>query len=210
MRLAENNMVLGRFGSAVMRDLAPSSASAADHLAFERMLADLSARFANVPAEKVEFEIQVAQTILRQFLGFDRSTFGELKEDGPLVVLSSTAVEGLEPTPQGPLPSQLSWFLAKLRAGEIFVVQSPNHDLPPEAAAEAEYIQRTGPYLQHAAQIRASQSLSSHSPSFLSVIEEVAQVAQTSSTVLLLGKPEAARRLWHRRSTTQVPEGIGR
>jgi formate hydrogenlyase transcriptional activator len=264
MRLAENNMVFGRFGSAVMHDPAPSDASVEELLAFERMLADLSARFANIPTEQVEFEIQVAQTILRQFLGFDRSTFGEFQEDGSLVVLSSTAVEGVEPTPRGPLPSQLSWFLARLSAGEIFVVQSPNHDLPPEAVAEAEYIQRTGlhshlsiplrigghiigaiafaafretrswpddliarlklvgevfahaiarkreqekllaamaeikvlkdrlerenSYLQHAAQIRASQSLTSHSPSFLSVIEEVAQVAQTSSTVLLLGE----------------------
>jgi formate hydrogenlyase transcriptional activator len=264
MPVAESNMVYGRFGSAAIHDLAPSGVSLEELLAFERMLADLSARFANVPAEQVEFEIQVAQTILRQFLGFDRSTFGEFQEDGSLVVLSSTAVEGVEPTPQGPLPSQLSWFLAKLRAGEIFIVQSPTHDLPPEAVAEAEYIQRTGlhshlsiplriggriigaiafaafkqtrawpddliarlklvgevfahaiarkreqeklaaamaeikalknrlerenTYLQHAAQIRPLHGLTSHSPCFLSVIEEIAQVAQTSSTVLLLGE----------------------
>jgi len=54
-----------------------SDASAEELLAFERMLADLSARFANVPAERVEIEIQVTQTILRQFLGFDRCTFAE-------------------------------------------------------------------------------------------------------------------------------------
>jgi formate hydrogenlyase transcriptional activator len=264
MRLAENNMVLGRFGSPVVHDLAPNGASAEDLLAFERVLADLSARFANIPAEQVEFEIQVALTILRQFLGFDRSTFGEFQEDGSLVVLSSTAVEGIEPTPKGPLPSHLSWFLAKLRAGEIFVVQSPNHDLPREAVAEAEYFKRTGlnshlsiplrigghiigaiafaafretrswpddliarlklvgevfahaiarkreqekllaamaeikvlkdrlerenSYLQHVAQIRLPQGLTSHSPRFLSVIEEATHVAQTSSTVLLLGE----------------------
>jgi formate hydrogenlyase transcriptional activator len=264
MPVAESNMVYGRFGSTAIHDLAPSAASAEELLAFERMLADLSARFANIPADQVEFEIELAQIILRQFLGFDRSTFGEFQEDGSLVVLSSTAVEGVEPTPQGPLPSQLSWFLAKLRAGDVFVVHSPNHDLPPEAVAEAEYIRQTGlhshlsiplrigghiigaiafaafretrswpddliarlklvgevfahaiarkreqekllaamaeikvlkdrlerenSYLQHAAQIKASQSLTSHSPSFLSVIEEIAQVAQTSSTVLLLGE----------------------
>jgi formate hydrogenlyase transcriptional activator len=264
MHLAESNMVFGRFGSRIMHDPAPSDASAEELLVFERMLADLSARFANVPAEQVEYEIQVAQTILRQFLGFDRSTFGEFQEDGSLIVLSSTAVEGVEPTPQGPLPSQLSWFLAKLRAGEIFIVQSPTHDLPPEAVAEAEYIQRTGlhshlsiplriggrivgaiafaafretrawpddliarlklvgevfahaiarkreqeklvaamaeikvlkdrlerenSYLQHVAQVRPPQGLTSRSPRFLSVIEEASHVAQTSSTVLLLGE----------------------
>ena len=243
---------------------APNGASVAEILAFERMLADLSARFANVPIEKVEFEIQVAQAILRQFLGFDRATFGEFREDGSLVVLSSTAVEGFEPTPLGQLPGQLKWFLRQLRAGEIVVTPNATIDLPPEAAAETEYCRRTGlvshlaiplriggrimgaiafsarresriwpedwttrlklvgevfaqaivrkreqekllaalaenealkerlerenSYLQRVAQIRPPLGLTSRSPCFLSVIEEIAQVAQTSSTVLLLGE----------------------
>ena len=118
MRLAESNTVFGRFG-AVVHDLAPKGASVEELLAFERMLADLSARFANIPAEQIESEIQIAQVILRQFLGFDRSSFGEFQDDGSLVILSSTAAEGIEPVQAGPLPSQIEWFLAKLRAGEI-------------------------------------------------------------------------------------------
>jgi len=133
------------FNKSAKANAAPKSdASAEELLAFERMLADLSARFANVPAEQLELEIRVAQTILRQFLGFDRCTFAEFQEDDSLVVLSSTAVEGVEPTPQGPLPPHLSWFIAKLRAGEIFAVQNPADDLPPEAVGEAEYFKRTG------------------------------------------------------------------
>jgi len=257
-------MVFGRFGLPKIQDATPSQASAEELLAFERLLADLSARFANISAEQVESEIQAAQTSLRQFLGFDRSTFGEFQEDGSLVVLSSTAVEGVEPAPQGSLPSQLSWFLAKLRAGEIFIIQNPADDLPREAVAEAEYFKRTGlhshlsiplriggriigaiafaafretrvwpddliarlklvgevfaqaiarkreqekllnalaeikvlkdrlehenSYLKHVAQIRPPQGLTSRSPRFLSVIEEIVQVAQTGSTVLLLGE----------------------
>jgi formate hydrogenlyase transcriptional activator len=275
MLVAESsNTVFGRFGSTITHDRAPNGASTHDPapngvsveelLAFERMLADLSARFANVPLESVESEIQIAQMILRQFLGFDRATFGEFQEDGSLVVLSSTAVEGFEPTPLGQLPEQLTWFLGQLRAGEIVVTPNAKVDLPPEAAAEAEYCRRTGlishlaiplriggriigaiafsasresrnwpddwttrlklvgdvfghaivrkreqeklltamaeikvlkdrlerenSYLQHVAQIRPPQGLTSRSPRFLSVIEEAAQVAQTSSTVLLLGE----------------------
>jgi formate hydrogenlyase transcriptional activator len=264
LSLAESNTVFGRFGSAAIHISAPSDASAEDLLAFERMLADLSARFANVSAEKVEFEIQLAQTILRQFLGFDRCTFGEFDEEGSLVVLSSTAVDGFEPTPVGQLPPQLEWFIGKLLAGEIVVTPNAAIDLPPEAAAEAEYCRRTGlvshlaiplriggkvigaiafsahretrnwpedlairlrlvgevfaqalarkrqqekllqalaeikvlkdrlerenNYLQHVAQVRPPQGLSSRSPRFLSVIEEASHVAQTSSTVLLLGE----------------------
>lgn len=123
-----------------IRDAAPSDASV--EFAFERMLANLSARFANVVAEEVEPEIQRAQKQLREFLGFDRSTFGEFRDDGSLVVLSSTATEFVEPTPLGPLPVQLDWFLAKLREGEI--LQTIPEDLPPEAVAEAEYCRRTG------------------------------------------------------------------
>src|SRR5450755_4995794 len=144
MRVLEASSSLSRSRPGVIHDARPNDASIEELLAFERMLADLSARFANVSVEKVEFEIQVAQTILRQFLGCDRATFGEFQEDGSLVVLSSTAVEGVEPTPQGPVPSQLSWFLAKLRAGEIFIVQDPAQDFPAEAAAEIEYCRQTG------------------------------------------------------------------
>jgi formate hydrogenlyase transcriptional activator len=264
MALAESNMVFGRFGSATIPDVAPDGASAEELLAFERMLADLSARFANIPVEQVETEIQIAQTILRQFLGFDRSTFGEFLEDGSLTVLSSTVADGFDPTPLGQLPAQLAWFIGQLRAGEMVVTPNAAIDLPPEASAEAEYCRRTGlvshlaiplriagrvigaiafsafrenrtwpddlttrlklvgevfahalarkreqeklldalaeirvlkdrlerenSYLQHVAQIRPPQGLSSRSPSFLSVIREIAQVAQTNSTVLLLGE----------------------
>src|SRR3954468_1209478 len=133
------------FGRSAKIDAAPQSdATAEELLAFERMLADLSARFANVPAEKVQFEIQVAQTLLRQFLGFDRSTFAEFQDDGSLVVLSSTAVEGVDPTPLGPLPAQLNWFVARLRSGELLAIQNPVDDLPPEASGEVEYFRRTG------------------------------------------------------------------
>jgi formate hydrogenlyase transcriptional activator len=264
MRQMESNMVFGRFGPAVIHDAASNDASVEELLTFERMLADLSARLANIPAEQVEHEIQVAQVMLQQFLAFDRSSFAEFQEDGSLVVMSSTAVEGGEPTPLGPAPSQLSWLHDKLRAGEIVAIQKPADDLPPEAINENEYFQRKGihsylsiplridgrivgansfaafretrvwpddliarlklvgevfahaiarkreqekllaalaeikvlkdrlerenAYLQHTAQIRPQQRLSSRSARFQSVIEEIMQVAQTGSTVLLLGE----------------------
>jgi formate hydrogenlyase transcriptional activator len=140
----QSNTDLSRFGSAAIPNAASRSPSVEELVAFERMLADLSARMANVPADRVEAEMQMAQAILRQFLGFDRSTFAEFQDDGSLVVLSSTAVEGVEATPLGPLPTRLGWFIAKLRAGETLAVQDPANDLPPEAVGEAEYFQRTG------------------------------------------------------------------
>jgi formate hydrogenlyase transcriptional activator len=253
------------FNRSARASVAPASdASTEELLAFERMLADLSARFANVSVEQVESEIQLALVVIRQFLGFDRSSFGEFDVDGSLVVLSSTAAEGVEPTPLGPLPAQLAWFLTQLRSGEIIAHQTLPDDLPPEAAGEAEYCRRTGlranlsiplriggrimgvigfgafretriwpndliarlklvgevfaqalvrkreqekllaaleeirvlkdrlerenDYLKDAAKIRPPQGLVGKSPSFLSVLEEIGQVAETNSTVLLLGE----------------------
>jgi len=253
------------FNRLAKAETAPKSdASTEELLAFERMLADLSARFANVPADKVELEIRVVQSILLKFLGFDRCTFAEFQDDGSLVVLSSTAVEGVDATPLGSLPAQLDWFVARLRAGEMLAVQNPADDLPPEAAGEAEYFRRTGmhshlsipfriggriigavafaafrdtrpwpedliarltlvgevfahavarkreqekllgaiaeikvlkdrlerenAYLKDAAQVRPPQGIVGKSPRFLSVLDEIGQVAQTDSTVLLLGE----------------------
>jgi formate hydrogenlyase transcriptional activator len=264
MSSVENNMVFGRFGPAAIHDTTSNDASIQEFLAFERMLADLSARFANIPIGNVESEMRLAQVILLRFLGFDRCTFAEFQDDGPLVVLSSTAVDGLEATPLGPLPTRLGWFMAGLRAGRILVIQDPTADLPPEAVGEAEYFQRSGLhshvsiplriggrvigaiafasfsatrswpddliariklvgevfahaiarkreqekllsamaeikvlkdrlereniYLRQAVEINRPQGLTSHSQAYRSVIEEVAQVAKTSSTVLLQGE----------------------
>jgi formate hydrogenlyase transcriptional activator len=117
MGIARSNTDAGRSASATIPNAASGSPSVEELLAFERMLADLSARMANVPADRVEAEIQIAQAALRQFLGFDRSTFAEFQDDGSLVVVSSTAIEGVDATPLGPLPARLEWFITKLRAG---------------------------------------------------------------------------------------------
>jgi formate hydrogenlyase transcriptional activator len=250
--------------SATTKIASERDASAEKFLAFERLLADLSARFAYVPDEQVKLAIQAAQTILRQFLGFDRSTFGEFQEDGSLVVLFSSSSEEIEPTAPGTLPSELEWLHAKLRAGETISIQNNVEDFPFEAAAEAAYCRRTGlvshlaiplriggrvvgaiaftafrathawpdyliarlglvgevfaqatarkreqdklliamaeikvlkdrfqqenAYFRKRLRIKPPRELRSHSPCFLSVIEEAVQVAKTSSTVLLLGE----------------------
>ncbi len=249
--------------SVEVRRLASSHASLQELLAFERMLVELSARLANVPAEEVEREIQLAHESLREFLGFDRSNFGEFDKDGSLIIISSSARADIGALPLGRFGPRLEWYFSRLREGEIIAFQKVE-DLPPEAVAETEYwkelglrshlsiplriggrvigviafgafrqtrawpddliarlrlvgkvfaqaiarkreqekllmalaevkilkdrLERENAYLQHAAQVRSPQGLTSRSPRFLSVIAEVAQVAQTSSTVLVLGE----------------------
>jgi len=108
-------------------------------VAFERMLADLSARFANVPHELVESEIQQAQVVLREFLGFDRSSFAEFQEDGSLDVLSTTAIEGVDTVSLGRYRPEFNWYHRQLLAGETIVWRASDV-LPSEAAAEIKYV----------------------------------------------------------------------
>jgi len=112
-------------------------------LAFERLLSDLSARFANVTVDQVVAEIERALELLLKFLGFDRSTFWEFVDEKKQHFLCSVAVEGVEPPVRGPVPAALSWFAAELRAGRTVVIRS-DEDIPPEAAAAAEYNRRAG------------------------------------------------------------------
>ncbi|ADC62230.1 hypothetical protein CKO29_02385 [Allochromatium vinosum] len=125
----------------------PSNAtevSLAERLAFERLLGDLSALFANLPPERVIAEIEAALARLVDFLGFDRSSFGEFRdEDSPIEVLCSVARNGIETTPLGvglPLP----WYFGALRSGQLLVLPDLPADLPPEAEIEAEFSRQSG------------------------------------------------------------------
>ena len=52
--------------------------SLSERLAFERLLADLSMKFANLPGARVIEELERALARLIEFLGFDRSSYAEL------------------------------------------------------------------------------------------------------------------------------------
>ena len=49
-----------------------------EFLTFERLLADLSARFANASGDQVETEIESALRQLLEFLDFDRGAIGKI------------------------------------------------------------------------------------------------------------------------------------
>ena len=125
---------------------APSCAAAPsleELLVFERLLSALSVRFANVTVDQVVPEIESAQKQLLAFLGFDRSAFWEFIGEDKQNFLCSAALDGVEPPAPGPIPDDLSWFSKELRAGRSIVIRS-DQDIPPQAAAAAEYNRRAG------------------------------------------------------------------
>ena len=101
-----------------------SDPSLEELLAFERLLSDLSARFANVAGEQVVEEIEIALKQLIEFIGFDRSTFAEFTDRGKANFLCTVAVEGVEPLPLGAVPAYLSWFVSELLAGRPAIIRS--------------------------------------------------------------------------------------
>ena len=122
---------------------AAAEASLEELLTYERLLFDLSARFANVSGEQVVAEIENALKQLLKFLGFDRGTLAEALPEGKQAILCSVAVEGVEPYLPGPIPAHQNWFIKELRSGHTIIVRS-YEDFPPEAAAAAEYYRRVG------------------------------------------------------------------
>ena len=122
---------------------AAADASLEELLTFERLLFDLSARFANVAGDQVVAEIENALKQLLKFLGLDRSTLAEFTAEGKQDILCSVQVEGVEPHSPGPVPAYLSWLVSELRSGRTIVIRS-YEDFPPEAAAAAEYYRRVG------------------------------------------------------------------
>ena len=245
--------------------------SLAERLAFERLLGDLSALFADLPADRVVDEIASALERLLDFLGFDRCTFGEFVDDtGRFNVLCSVARSGIEVTPRG-LGLSLPWYFRELQAGRLIVAAAIPDDLPPEAEVEIEYCRRIGlrsnlgiplrvggrvmgaiaftafgstrawpedlvvrlkivgevfaqalvrsrreaelaaalaeitrlkerleaenSYLRQSAGTRSGPVLASRSPRFNRVLGDIAQVAPTNTTVLLLGETGTGKEL---------------
>ena len=114
-----------------------------EHLTFERLLSDLSARFANASGDQLETEIESGLKQLLTFLDFDRSNFGEFTADGWATILCSVAAEGVERYPPGPVPKFAGWYLSRLRTEKIVRVRSID-DLQPGAIEEVEYFRQSG------------------------------------------------------------------
>jgi GAF domain-containing protein len=114
-----------------------------EHLTFERLLSDLSARFANASGNELETEIESGLKRLLTFLDFDRSNFAEFTADGWATILCSVAAHGVERYPPGPVPKFAGWYLSRLRTEGIVRVRLID-DVPPGAVEEAEYFRQSG------------------------------------------------------------------
>jgi PAS domain S-box-containing protein len=108
-----------------------------DRLQFETLLAELSARFANLSADEIDREIEHALRSLVETLHADRAALGRTTQDGrDLVVTDAFAVPGVETFPLLPsLATEAPLLSRTLLSGRPFVM-ARLADLPPEAEQE--------------------------------------------------------------------------
>lgn len=130
------------FANAVARQRAERAITR--NLRFERLIADLSSRFINIPADRVDQEIDNAQLLVMEALGLQRCDIGVFSEDGEVLRVVHTSVkEGVKPAAELEVTSELPHFSSTLIKGDIFRLTSVE-ELPENAVEERAYAEKYG------------------------------------------------------------------
>ncbi len=122
---------------------APDALSMLEFLAFEQLLAELSASFVNLPPSSIDAAITDALQRIVERLGVERCNLVRFAADDEPYVTHSWSVEGVPAVVLRPISSDFPWLLRRIRAGDPVVV-ARLADLPPEAAADEATWRRVG------------------------------------------------------------------
>jgi formate hydrogenlyase transcriptional activator len=116
----------------------------AQRLKFEQTVAGLSARFINLPADRVDSEITTGLEVLVEALDTDRASLGQFdSHTGDLLITHNWCRPGIPSFGERLVKGVLPWLQERIVKGEIVALESPK-DLPPEANQEREYARLTG------------------------------------------------------------------
>lgn len=137
-----------RLLTVILRDITERTNAARqvdEALRFERLMAELSTGFIDLPPERFDTAIDDALRRIVETLGIDRSTLVLTEPStGDSEITHSFAVEGVEPVPRNvPLRESLPWAYETVRAGRM-VVFSRLDELPAEASVDRETYRRLG------------------------------------------------------------------
>ena len=111
-----------------------------ERLNFEALLADISARFVNLPADRIDSEVEDAQRRICEHLDLDRATLWQVnvKEPGTLLLTHLHQIPGGKPPARRMIARDFfPWTSRKVLGGETVTI-SKLTDLPPEADRDAE------------------------------------------------------------------------
>jgi len=120
-------------------DAADSMTAYEERLQFETLLADMSTRFVNLPADRIDQEIEHVLERIAEVLHIDRCSVAQFSENRTkLRVTHAFAVPGVTPMPDLILNEQQPWYTNKLLQHEPLVMTCVD-ELPEEAAVEKAY-----------------------------------------------------------------------
>jgi formate hydrogenlyase transcriptional activator len=125
---------------------APPRRSLEGRLRFETLLADLSARFVNLPADQLDDAIEDAQRRVCECLDLDLSLLWQLPPDhtDTMFLTHRHLPPGFPPLPEAwDCKENFPWALERFLVGETIVL-SRMTDAPAEAALDAEVVRRFG------------------------------------------------------------------
>jgi signal transduction histidine kinase len=126
------------FANALSRKQAETSLE--ERLQFEMLLADISARFVNLPSDSVDGAVEDAQRRVCECLGLDLCALWQWPVDAPGLLTMTHIYRSQEgpPLPE-PMDAQeyFPWLRQQLEAGKIIAVSSMV-ELPAEAARDVE------------------------------------------------------------------------
>ena len=122
---------------------APAPPATGELLAFEQLLAELSAGFVNLPAASVDAAITDALRRIAGALDVERCNLVRFSAGDEGHVTHSWSGEGVPAVVLRSISSDFTWLLRRVRAGDPVVV-ARLADLPPEAAADEATWRRVG------------------------------------------------------------------
>ncbi len=131
------------FTNALVRKQAEDSLE--ERLRFETLLAEISAHFVNLPADRIDDEIEQAQRRICECLGLEMSILWQWTDDTPrfLTITHFHSPPGGTPRPHRmDAKEAVPWILEKMLCGELLTISTD--DLPPEAARDRETRLRYG------------------------------------------------------------------
>ncbi len=114
-----------------------------ERLQFETLLADLSTKFVNLPADKIDMEIETVLQRITEALNIDRCSVAQFSANrNKLRVTHAYAVPGVTPMPDLVLNEQ-PWYSQRLFKCEPVVMKSID-ELPEEATVEKAHCLQQG------------------------------------------------------------------
>ncbi len=130
--------------SGVLNDEPSAETAIHERLRFETLLADMSTRFVNLPADQIDQEIENGLERIAEVLQIDRCSVAQFSEKRTKLKLTHAfALPGVAPMPELILNEEQPWYTRKLLECEP-IVMSKLDELPDEASNEKAHCLREG------------------------------------------------------------------